>query len=76
MKIVMSLVVALLSGCVTVSTAKGPDGKTAQVIHCESQSWCYDKASELCPTGYTIISSSAPIYSLVIECKSPETAKN
>jgi hypothetical protein len=77
MKIITALtLVALLAGCGTVSTVKGPDGRPAQVLHCETQSWCYNKASELCPNGYTIVSSSAPIYSLVVQCKGPETARN
>ena len=77
-------IVALLTGCTSVTEVKGPDARPAFVVQCHShESQCYSKASELCPKGYSMVSNkvgttavplatggtvAAPEYSLVIQC--------
>jgi hypothetical protein len=77
-------VVSLLAACTTVSEVKGPDSRPAYVLNCgANEANCYTKATEICPKGYSLVSSKAgsvvvplatggsvgtPQYSLVIEC--------
>lgn len=50
---------ALLSGCASVSTVYGPDGKEYKNVACDGASVpmkvCYDKAMEICPQGYYMV---------------------
>lgn len=45
-------VFVLLGGC--VSNFVGPDGATWHATDCKSISFCYSKAGDTCPKGYTI----------------------
>lgn len=80
----MCAVVALLAGCTTVTEVKGPDARPAYVVECHNhEAECYQKASEVCPKGYSMVSNkvgttgiplatggsiATPDHSLVIQC--------
>ena len=77
-------VIALLASCTTVTEVKGPDARPAYVVECHShEAECYQKASEVCPKGYSMVSNKvgttivplatggsvgAAEHSLVIQC--------
>ena len=80
------LVPVLLAACaVPVQEFRGPNGNTAYSMKCGSEvARCYQKAGEICPTGYTIIDRATgtvggplasgamiatPQHNLAIECK-------
>ena len=82
---VLSCFMALfVMGCVSTQEFKGPNGKTAYSMDCGNHlNACYQKAGEVCPTGYTILDRAsgtmavpfggaivaAPRHNLAIECK-------
>lgn len=59
------LLVALsfaISACTTSQEIKRPDGSAEYLVACgASTGWniCYQKANELCPTGYNTLSEDA-----------------
>ncbi|MNE54524.1 hypothetical protein D3C77_544850 [compost metagenome] len=64
----------LLSACaITSSNAMGPNGRPVHFIDGTTASVSFDKASELCPHGYTMLSppeQTTPLdYVMTIECK-------
>ncbi len=77
-------VLAALHGCVRVQEFRGPNGNPAYSMDCGNDlNACYQKAGEVCVTGYNIIDRStgtaavpygraiiaAPQHTLAIECK-------
>jgi hypothetical protein len=51
-----------LSACTTTQEIRRPGGEVEYLIACgASLGWniCYDRANEVCPTGYTTISEQA-----------------
>ena len=62
LQIAALLLLAGLAGCTTTQEIRRPDGTTEMLIACgASLGWniCYDKANELCPSGYTTLSENA-----------------
>jgi len=50
------------SGCTTTQEIRRPDGTTEYLIACGAGlGWniCYDKANEICPSGYKTLSEDA-----------------
>jgi hypothetical protein len=55
----MILALALIAGCTTTQEIKRPNGDVEYLIACgASLGWniCYDRANQVCPTGYTTLS--------------------
>lgn len=56
----------MLASCASVHPNKfsGPNGKTAYSMRCSGMGRtiedCYQKAGELCPSGYTIVGEASP----------------
>jgi hypothetical protein len=75
----------ILAGCASIKPQHftGPNMKDAYIMQCSGmgRTWhkCYQKASEICSTGYNIIAKDSELYSteyglankrdLTIECK-------
>ena len=56
------LLLTITTGCTTTQQIKRPDGSVEYLIACgASLGWniCYDKANQVCPSGYTTISEKA-----------------
>lgn len=56
------LLVVALTGCTTVQEIRRPDGTIEYLIACgASLGWniCYERANEVCPTGYKTLSEDA-----------------
>jgi len=51
---------AMATGCVTSERVSRPDGSTEYLISCGYFGWyiCYDKAQEICPERYKVVSES------------------
>lgn len=51
------IAVLLLSGCSTVQTVYTKNGEQAQRIACPGvgMNYCYEKALEICPSGYLLV---------------------
>jgi hypothetical protein len=65
MKIVMLFFLGtLLSACATSRQIIGPSGAPAHAIRCGAAalSACYEKAGEICPSGYNILTSDGARY--------------
>lgn len=58
------LISALLSACATSTQIVGPSGSPAHAIKCGAAalSACYQKAGEVCPDGYNILTSDGARY--------------
>jgi hypothetical protein len=90
MKYLLAIVGAIaLSGCMSIdpTSFRGPNGKQGYSMKCSGMGRtleaCYQKAGEVCPSGYNIVDRSsgtigfmnqgtfmmAPQNSLTIECK-------
>ncbi len=87
--IISALLIVLLTSCASIEPNQfvGPDGNTAYSMKCSGMGRtlvaCYQKAGELCPSGYTIVHLTsgtvvvpsgdsviaAPKHNLAIECK-------
>ncbi len=72
-------VVAILASCTTTQQIKRPDGAVEYVIGCGAGlGWniCYEKANEVCQSGYTTISEDAGFNrkELRISCPKPKEA--
>ena len=85
----ISIISIGLAGCMSIDPVpfKGPDGKQAYSMRCSgmgrSLEACYQKAGEVCPSGYNIVDRPsgtvgfmnqgtmmmAPQNGLVIQCK-------
>ena len=70
------LTLALITGCTTLQEIKRPHGEVEYLIACgASLGWniCYDRANQVCPTGYTTLSEQAGFNrkELRIACPSP-----
>lgn len=82
----IAILAIFLAGCasVTATPFNGPDGRAAYAVECgNSLDACYQKAGELCPTGWTMVDRAtgtvmvpingmlwaAPKHSLSVECK-------
>lgn len=68
------IAVFLLSACaITSSNSVGPNGRPVHFIDGTTASVTFDKANELCPNGYTMLSApnqTTPLdYVVTIECK-------
>ncbi len=64
----------MVMGCTTVTTTRGPDGETAYILRCRTSEACYEQASETCPEGYvlrstTIASVETGGTELLVSCK-------
>jgi len=62
--IVLFLVVTVLSACATSTQIIGPSGSPAYAIKCGAAALtaCYEKAGEICPNGYSILTSDGARY--------------
>ena len=61
-EVLMYLAVLLIGGCTTTQESRRPDGGAEYLIACgASLGWniCYDKANEICPSGYTTLSEQS-----------------
>jgi hypothetical protein len=57
-----TLLFAWTTGCTTTQEVRRPDGAVEYQIACGAAlGWniCYDRANELCPTGYTTVMERA-----------------
>lgn len=54
----------LLAGCATSTQIVGPDGRTAYSIRCgpAMPDSCFQKAGEVCPTGYRMLDRTGAHY--------------
>jgi hypothetical protein len=72
------LVLLIISGCATSREMPRADGSTEYLISCGYLGWyiCYDKAKELCPDRYKVLSESEPFYrkELRIACPAGQRA--
>jgi hypothetical protein len=64
MKRIMTTILALtlMAGCTTIQEIKRPNGDVEYLIACgASLGWniCYDRANQVCPTGYITLSEQA-----------------
>lgn len=60
--VLMFLAVMLVGGCTTTQEIRRPNGEVEYLIACgASLGWniCYDRANEVCPSGYTTISEQS-----------------
>jgi hypothetical protein len=67
------------SACTTVQEIKRPNGVIEYLVGCGAGTgWniCYNKANEICPTGYKTLSEDAGFNrkELRIECPKPQPA--
>jgi hypothetical protein len=61
---VLMLALALVAGCTTTQEIKRPNGAVEYLIACgASLGWniCYERANEVCPSGYTTLSEQAGV---------------
>ena len=70
----------LVSGCTTAQEIRRPNGEREFLIACGAAlGWniCYDRANELCPSGYKTLSEQAGFNrkELRIACPEPKTDK-
>jgi hypothetical protein len=58
------LLAALLAACATATQIVGPGGTPAFSIRCGAAAvdTCYQKAGEVCPSGYTVLNSQGSRY--------------
>jgi hypothetical protein len=64
MKRIMATILALtlMVGCTTIQEIKRPNGEVEYLIACgASLGWniCYERANQVCPTGYITLSEQA-----------------
>jgi hypothetical protein len=52
----------VLASCTSATEINGPNGQTFSLIECNGAvrtiSSCYEKANEICPTGYIVLDTS------------------
>jgi len=84
-KLLVLIMLVTLTACMSINPTpfQGPNGKQGYSMRCSGMGRtldaCYQKAGELCPTGYTIIHSTTgvvmvddiakPRNTIAIECK-------
>ncbi len=62
LQVAAGLLLSAITGCTTTQEIRFPDGTIDYLIDCgASLGWnsCYDKANEVCPSGYTTIFEDA-----------------
>jgi hypothetical protein len=62
LQVAAGLLLSATTGCTTTQEIRRPDGTIEYLIACSaSLGWniCYDKANEVCPSGYTTIFEDA-----------------
>jgi hypothetical protein len=60
-RLLIFLISAFLSSCVTVRPITGPDGSANELIRCPAVEHCYKKAIEICHGPYKIVNTSSDI---------------
>lgn len=67
-----------LTACTSAKPLMAPSGAQGFKVWCEMPSQCYEKAAEVCPTGYTIEADQKDYLglgdydgNLIIVCKQP-----
>ena len=58
LQVAAGLLLSAITGCTTTQEIRFPDGTIDYLITCDaSVGWniCYDRANEVCPSGYTTI---------------------
>ena len=58
------LLALIVSGCATSQEMRRADGSREYLISCGYFGWyiCYDKAKEICPERYKVLSENEPFY--------------
>lgn len=74
------LALATLAGCaITSGHESGPNGRPVHFIDGMSARTAYQKANELCPSGYAILGMPMQVslidYVMTVECKAGETPR-
>jgi hypothetical protein len=71
----------LLTSCTSAKPLLAPSGAMGFKVWCELPSQCYEKAAEVCPSGYTIEANEKDYWglgdfdgNLIIVCKRPGEA--
>jgi hypothetical protein len=62
LQVAAGLLLSAITGCTTAQEIRRPDGTIEYLIACDaSLGWnnCYDKANEVCPSGYRTIFEDA-----------------
>jgi len=77
---IVSVLLICLAACTTTQEIRRPDGAIEYLVACgASLGWniCYDKANNLCPTGYTTLSEQGGFNrkELRIECPAKGVTK-
>ena len=79
MKLLTLLTAAIfISGCTTAQEIRRPDGSVEFLVACGAGlGWniCYDKANEICPTGYKTLSEEAGINRKELRISCPSKSK-
>lgn len=78
-KIAVVLMLLTITGCTTTQKIRRPDGTIEHLIACgASLGWniCYDKANEVCPSGYTTLSEDAGFNRKELHIACPGTKGN
>lgn len=61
---------AALAGCATSTEIRGPGGQVSHLIDCSGAAVplgaCYEKANELCPTGYNVVDAQQSVGPMMI----------
>ncbi len=62
--LIICLLVTVLTACATSTQMVGPSGTPAFAIKCGAGviDACYQKAGEVCPSGYTVLNSQGSHY--------------
>jgi hypothetical protein len=81
MRATLLLAAALFSvtGCTTTQEIKRPDGSVEYLVACgASLGWniCYEKANQICPTGYNTLSEDAGLNRKELRISCPAAKKN
>lgn len=68
MKILILIVIFLLSaGCASTLKVTTPGGRPGYHLNCWSEEQCYKKVSDLCPTGYNVLSAHEEINQMTFD---------
>ncbi|MDO8423771.1 MAG: hypothetical protein Q7S99_16575 [Parvibaculum sp.] len=74
---ITAISLALVGCAASVKEVSGPGGKTAYALGCagmgRTKASCYEKAGEICPSGYVLYDDSAAAYGrnsmMLISCR-------
>lgn len=76
--VAIAAVVLSLAGCTSAKPLMAPSGQQGFKVWCEVTSQCYEKAAQMCPSGYTIEADQKDYWglgdidgNLIIVCKQP-----